>query len=162
MSAQDIDINFVGGCYKGRSIAVDGQECINFYPEIVDNPLGNSKTKLALYPTPGLTLYTNLADAVADFTFTDGNGQTWPSDVVMTREALTFTDSSTYATSWAYKIYATNDSGVTYVLAYSSTDQNPVITVSTATYTGYEFYVELVINGGMSTKKSDTFTINLP
>jgi hypothetical protein len=61
--SQDIDINFVGGSYSGRSIAVDGQETINFYPEIIDNPLGNSKTKIALYPTPGLSLYCTVSSA---------------------------------------------------------------------------------------------------
>ncbi len=153
MSARDIDIGFVGGSYKGRSIAVDGQECINFFPEIVDNPIGNSKTKIALYPTPGLTLITNLIDTSANFTFTDGT-YTWPSDVAFIRLTLTFTDTSTDAVSWAWTVYGSSDSWATSTLVTTSTDQNPVMVLSTYD----EFVVELVINGGTSTKTSDHFT----
>jgi hypothetical protein len=55
-----VDINFLGGSYKGRSIAADGQETVNWYPEVSEEPTGNNDVKLILIPTPGLILFTNL------------------------------------------------------------------------------------------------------
>jgi hypothetical protein len=55
-----IQVNFLGGSYNGRSIADDGQETINFIPEVSEEPTGNSDIKLILLPTPGLVLFTNL------------------------------------------------------------------------------------------------------
>lgn len=51
-----MDFGFVGPSYEAPSIYQDGQECINFYPEI--DPLKQPGTRgvVALYPTPGLTI----------------------------------------------------------------------------------------------------------
>ena len=49
-------IPFIGSSYRARSPAVDCQECINFYPEI-SRPQEQAKSVVALYPTPGLTLF---------------------------------------------------------------------------------------------------------
>ena len=55
-----MDIKWLGGSYNGRSIADDGQETVNWYPEVSEEPTGNSDIKLILIPTPGLILFTNL------------------------------------------------------------------------------------------------------
>ena len=49
------DFGFVGPSYEAPSIYQDGQECINFRPEI--NPLKQPGQRgvVSLYPTPGLT-----------------------------------------------------------------------------------------------------------
>jgi hypothetical protein len=54
-----MNIGFLGGSYNGRSITDDGQETMNWYPEISEEPTGNSDDgdKLVLYPTPGLKLF---------------------------------------------------------------------------------------------------------
>jgi hypothetical protein len=57
-----MDINFLGGSYSGRSIAADGQETMNFIPEISEEPTGNNTVKLILLPTPGLELFTNFTE----------------------------------------------------------------------------------------------------
>lgn len=56
---------FVGGAYKNRSIAINAQECINWYPEYYLEKEG-AKTPIALIPTPGLKLFvlgTNLTSS---------------------------------------------------------------------------------------------------
>jgi hypothetical protein len=55
-----MDIKWLGGSYNGRSIADDGQETVNWYPEVSEEPTGNNDVKLILIPTPGLILFTNL------------------------------------------------------------------------------------------------------
>ena len=55
-----MNIFFLGGSYNGRSIADDGQETTNWYPEVSEEPTGNTDIKLTLIPTPGLILFTNL------------------------------------------------------------------------------------------------------
>lgn len=45
-----MEIPFVGGAYQDRSLVVNAQECINFYP-VVDKEGGKVS---ALYPTPGI------------------------------------------------------------------------------------------------------------
>lgn len=56
----DTEIRWLGGSYNGRSIADDGQETTNWYPEVSEEPTGNNDVKLILIPTPGLKLFTNL------------------------------------------------------------------------------------------------------
>jgi len=56
-----MEINFVGESYNGRSPAVDGQESVNWYPEITEAATGDSKAKMVLRPTPGLKFVTNLS-----------------------------------------------------------------------------------------------------
>jgi hypothetical protein len=52
-----MDIDFLNGVGKGRSIAVDCRETINWYPELSETD--GAKSKIALYPTPGLKLFGN-------------------------------------------------------------------------------------------------------
>jgi len=49
------DFGFVGPSYEAPSIYQDGQECINFRPEIDPLKPEGSRGVVALYPTPGLT-----------------------------------------------------------------------------------------------------------
>ena len=49
------DFGFVGPSYEAPSIFQDGQECINFRPEIDPLKPEGSRGVVALYPTPGLT-----------------------------------------------------------------------------------------------------------
>ena len=49
------DFGFVGPSYEAPSIFQDGQECINFRPEIDPLKQEGSRGVVALYPTPGLT-----------------------------------------------------------------------------------------------------------
>ena len=49
------DFGFVGPSYEAPSIYQDGQECINFRPEIDPLKPQGSRGVVALYPTPGLT-----------------------------------------------------------------------------------------------------------
>ena len=55
-----VSLKFLGSSYNGRSIADDGQETVNWYPEVSEEPTGNNDVKLILIPTPGLILFTNL------------------------------------------------------------------------------------------------------
>jgi hypothetical protein len=49
------DFGFVGPSYEAPSIYQDGQECINFRPEIDPLKPEGSRGVVALYPTPGLS-----------------------------------------------------------------------------------------------------------
>ena len=49
------DFGFVGASYEAPSIYQDGQECINFFPEIDPTKQPEQRGVVALYPTPGLT-----------------------------------------------------------------------------------------------------------
>jgi len=55
-----MEINFVGGAYKGRSTNLNAQVCQNWYP-VIDNQDG--KSVLALMGTPGLKSWKDLSDA---------------------------------------------------------------------------------------------------
>ena len=48
-------LDFISGAYKGRSVAIDSQECVNLYPEISES--GNAKGKISLIGTPGKRLF---------------------------------------------------------------------------------------------------------
>jgi hypothetical protein len=47
--------NFIGPSYTSRSLAMDGQQSLNLYPEI--NESGGGKNKIALIGTPGLSTF---------------------------------------------------------------------------------------------------------
>ncbi len=49
---------FVGPSYSSQSLNAECQECINWYPEMIESRMG--KNVAALYPTPGLKLFTTL------------------------------------------------------------------------------------------------------
>ena len=49
---------FVGPSYTSTSPLADGERTVNFYPESIEAP--GATTKMALYPTPGLTAFTTL------------------------------------------------------------------------------------------------------
>ena len=49
------DFGFVGPSYESPSIYQEGQECINFFPEIDPLKQPGNRGVVALYPTPGLT-----------------------------------------------------------------------------------------------------------
>jgi hypothetical protein len=51
-------IPFVGGAYQSRSLKLDAQRCVNFYP--VRGESGTAKAVAALFGTPGLRLLTTL------------------------------------------------------------------------------------------------------
>ena len=57
------DFGFVGTSYEAPSIYQDAQECINFYAEIDPQKQPGERGVVALYPTPGLLLQTQLAVA---------------------------------------------------------------------------------------------------
>ena len=50
-----MDFGFVGPSYVAPSIYVNGEECINFRPEIDPTKAQGERGVVALYPTPGLT-----------------------------------------------------------------------------------------------------------
>src|SRR5215472_3840368 len=50
---------FVGSTYQARSFAVSADRLVNWYPEIVESREG--KSLINYYPTPGLTLLTDLS-----------------------------------------------------------------------------------------------------
>ena len=54
------DFGFVGTSYTAPSIYQDDQECINFFAEIDPTKQPGERGIVALYPTPGLTLRTQL------------------------------------------------------------------------------------------------------
>jgi len=58
-----MDFGFVGPSYTSPSIYQDDQECINFRPEVDPLKQPGQRGVVALYPTPGLTLFTNLGNA---------------------------------------------------------------------------------------------------
>ena len=55
------EMGFVGPSYSAPSIYQDDQECINFRPEVDPLKQAGQRGVVALYPTPGLTLFTTLA-----------------------------------------------------------------------------------------------------
>ena len=57
------DFGFVGTSYTTPSIYQDGQECINFFAEIDPTKQPGDRGIVALYPTPGLFLQTQLTSA---------------------------------------------------------------------------------------------------
>jgi hypothetical protein len=57
------DFGFVGTSYEAPSIYQDAQECINFFAEIDPQKQAGERGVVALYPTPGLLLQTQLAVA---------------------------------------------------------------------------------------------------
>lgn len=46
---------FVGPTYASQSVIADCQRCFNWYPENVES--GQGKSQMALYPTPGLSVF---------------------------------------------------------------------------------------------------------
>ncbi len=56
-----MNINFVGGAYQSRSLKLDAQRCVNFYPVMGES--GTAKSVAALFGTPGLRLLTTLGGA---------------------------------------------------------------------------------------------------
>ena len=55
------EMGFVGPSYSAPSIYQDDQECINFRPEIDPLKQPGQRGVVALYPTPGLTLFATLS-----------------------------------------------------------------------------------------------------
>jgi hypothetical protein len=53
---------FVGGSYTSQSKIADCQAVMNWYPETIESGVGNSS--MALYPTPGLTLFAQIAGPI--------------------------------------------------------------------------------------------------
>lgn len=49
---------FCGGSYESQALAADAQRSLNWYPEVIES--GEGKSAVALYPTPGLRVFTNL------------------------------------------------------------------------------------------------------
>lgn len=58
-----MDINFISPGYIGRSVAIDGQEMVNWYAE-VSSPAEAKKSTVSLIPTPGLKLFVNDPDGL--------------------------------------------------------------------------------------------------
>ena len=65
---------FCSGMGEGRSLAIDSQECVNFYPEIhgqamygqmVGSAIGKAKAPIVLIGTPGLKLFANFEPVVS-------------------------------------------------------------------------------------------------
>ena len=55
-----MQIPFLGPSYAGRSPNLDSSRCVNFFPELTQNP--NAKSPIALIGTPGLALYYDFGD----------------------------------------------------------------------------------------------------
>ena len=51
---------FVGGSYTSQALNVDAQRTVNWYPEANDS---QSKSALAMYPTPGLANFSQIVGA---------------------------------------------------------------------------------------------------
>ena len=65
---------FVGGSYTSQSVNADCQRVVNWYPESIESQQG--KSGFALYPTPGLTVFSQLPDSPLRGLFTI-NGRTF-------------------------------------------------------------------------------------
>jgi len=53
-------ISFIGGAYAHKSLPISAQQCINWIPEVTDDPLNGTRSDIALLPTPGLREYADL------------------------------------------------------------------------------------------------------
>ena len=53
---------FVGPTYTSQSILADSQRCLNWYPEMIES--GQGESQMALYRTPGLSLFAAIAGPV--------------------------------------------------------------------------------------------------
>jgi hypothetical protein len=90
---------FCGPSYQSRSLTVDCERCLNFYPEIIESGNGtNTQQKFALYGTPGKVLAGSVGAGAgaalvsADtFGFADGTTICWYAIVGATLYALAFT-----------------------------------------------------------------------
>lgn len=55
MAARQVDFaGFIGASYLSRSLAADGEESINIFPETVESRKSKSSTQMVMYRTPGL------------------------------------------------------------------------------------------------------------
>lgn len=54
MIQQGADFGFIGGAYEAPMLLQDAQRCINWYPEVTEEPTGKSKMPIALLGCPGL------------------------------------------------------------------------------------------------------------
>lgn len=59
---------FVGPTYASQSPNADAQRCVNLYPEVIESQMG--KGAMALYPTPGLSLFAKLPGGSVPGAFT--------------------------------------------------------------------------------------------
>jgi hypothetical protein len=57
---------FIGGSYQSQSPFADQENTINWYPEVMESP--GAKTAMALYPTPGISLFSSPASGSGHFT----------------------------------------------------------------------------------------------
>ncbi len=53
---------FVGPTYTSQSIIADSQRCMNWYPEMIES--GQGQSQMALYRTPGLLLFAQIAKPI--------------------------------------------------------------------------------------------------
>lgn len=51
---------FCGPSYRSQAITADAERCMNWYPEIMESP--GAKSKVTLYPTPGINPVVTLPD----------------------------------------------------------------------------------------------------
>jgi hypothetical protein len=94
---------FCNGTYQSLSPQVDAEECFNWYPENPESP--GAKTAVALYPTPGKSVFCTLAGPSVRGMF-DFQGVC-------------------YAVSGA-TFYSISSAGVSTILGTVSSDNNPV------------------------------------
>ena len=60
------DFGFVGPSYEAPSIYQNGEECINFFPEVDITKQAGQRGVVALYPTPGLTEILQLTGTIGN------------------------------------------------------------------------------------------------
>jgi hypothetical protein len=103
-------VSFCGPSYSARSVNVDAERCINFYPEVVEG--GTGKVKNWLVGTPGITGYVRVVPKLARSAPVRAlfyqNGRAF---AVVGQSFLEFFPSGR-AIQWGDAVYDTNPAGI--------------------------------------------------
>jgi hypothetical protein len=141
------DFGFVGESYTARSIYQDDQEAINWYCEIDKDRGQDERGVKALYPTPGLTLITQLADQAE------------------VRGAYTISGSTQMMTVCGASVYVLNTAFVPTLVGTLNTNSGPVSIVDNGTFVmitdGATRYAYNIATGYFTSLAAPTFTASI-
>jgi hypothetical protein len=104
-----MNLDFCGGSGNARSLAIDSQECVNFYPEIHGEAIGKAKAPIVLIGTPGLKLFSNLEPTIPILPnfFVTFNFAVATTDYSYNFTATPIKSSATlYASAWEIHVHA--------------------------------------------------------
>src|SRR5208282_3318494 len=141
------DFGFVGESYTARSIYQDDQEAINWYCEVDKDRGQDERGVKALYPTPGLTLITQLPDQTE------------------VRGTYTVSGSTSMIAVCGASVYVLNTAFVPTLVGSLLTNSGPVSIVDNGTFAmitdGTSRYAYNLATGYFTALNSPTFTASI-